>query len=242
MSGRRGAALVVVLWLIVILSAIGTEVAVATRSSTGLAANYRARVVARYAAESGVEAAVATLEDRLASARDQEARRAYLNALGTALDWGEALPLGEGRVAVALIDPGSRLDVNTAAASQLTTLFAYFIDPMRAADAAAAVRGAVEARPLASLDELSRVPGVPPELIAQASGLLTVDGDGTINRATASDTVLAVAGGELRDEPARIVVVSRGWQDGHRLTHEIEAVYAVVGNELALVRWRERDL
>jgi hypothetical protein len=54
--------------------------------------------------------------------------------------------------------------------------------------------------------------------------------------------VLAAAGGELRDEPSRILIVSRGWQDGHALTHEIQAVYAVVGNELTLVRWRERDL
>jgi hypothetical protein len=78
--------------------------------------------------------------------------------------------------------------------------------------------------------------------VERAAHLLTVDGDGTINRAVASDTVLSVAGGELRDEPSRILVVSRGWQDGQPLTHEIQAVYAVVGNGLTLVRWRERLL
>ncbi|MGH7552459.1 MAG: hypothetical protein ACREMQ_05470, partial [Longimicrobiales bacterium] len=97
-------------------------------------------------------------------------------------------------------------------------------------------------RPLQSLDELIGIPGVPRELVEQAAEFLTVDGDGTINRVTASDPVLSAAGGELRDEPSRIVVVSRGWLDGHTLTHEIQAVYAIVGSELTLVRWRERNL
>jgi hypothetical protein len=69
-----------------------------------------------------------------------------------------------------------------------------------------------------------------------------VDGDGSINRATAPEVVLAAAGGDLRDEPSRILVASRGWLDGHALTHEIQAVYAVVGGALTLVRWRERTL
>jgi hypothetical protein len=59
---------------------------------------------------------------------------------------------------------------------------------------------------------------------------------------TASDTVLSAAAGDLRDAPSRILVVSRGWQDGHKLTHEIQAVYALNGPQLTLVRWRERDL
>jgi hypothetical protein len=53
---------------------------------------------------------------------------------------------------------------------------------------------------------------------------------------------MAAAGGELRDEPSRILIVSRGWREGNALTHEIQAVYAVSGSELTLVRWRERDL
>jgi hypothetical protein len=54
--------------------------------------------------------------------------------------------------------------------------------------------------------------------------------------------VLSAAGGDLREEPSRIIVVSRGWLDGHALTHEIQAVYAIEGSRLALVRWRERTL
>jgi general secretion pathway protein K len=42
--------------------------------------------------------------------------------------------------------------------------------------------------------------------------------------------------------PTRLLLVSRGWMVGHPLTHEIQAAYAVVGNQLRLQSWRERDL
>src|SRR5213592_4376366 len=42
--------------------------------------------------------------------------------------------------------------------------------------------------------------------------------------------------------PSRLLIVSRGWQDGHPLTHEIQAVYDVLGARLTLLAWKERDL
>src|SRR2546427_6607541 len=42
--------------------------------------------------------------------------------------------------------------------------------------------------------------------------------------------------------PSRLLIVGRGWQDGHPLTHEIQAVYDVLGARLALRAWQERDL
>lgn len=42
--------------------------------------------------------------------------------------------------------------------------------------------------------------------------------------------------------PSRLLLVSRGWMPGHPLTHEIQAAYAVVGRQLRLQSWRERDL
>ena len=42
--------------------------------------------------------------------------------------------------------------------------------------------------------------------------------------------------------PSRLLIVSRGWQDGHPLTHEIQAVYDVLGARLTLLAWQERDL
>jgi general secretion pathway protein K len=258
---RRGAALILVLWIIVALAAISSGAVAATRSTSGIAANYRARTVARYAAESGIALAVATLQDGLTVAAEPTARRELLNHLDELLEPEAAL--GDARIAVALVDPASRLDVNAADVRSLTRLLSFFTDPLDAERAAQAIRayvggvtdgsldpsgsgelagGLSEIRPLRSLDELFRIPGLSPELARRAAGSLTVDGDGTINRATASDTVLAAAAGELRDEPSRILVVARGWLDGHPLTHEIEAVYAVVGSELTLIRWRERDL
>ena len=74
-----------------------------------------------------------------------------------------------------------------------------------------------------------------------AAPYLTVDGDGTLNRRRASDTVLVAAGGELRDEPTRLLLVSRGWMAGNALTHEVQAVYDVTMDRLALVHWRERS-
>jgi hypothetical protein len=39
-----------------------------------------------------------------------------------------------------------------------------------------------------------------------------------------------------------LLLISRGWQDGHPLTHEIQAAYAIVGHRLVLQAWSERDL
>ena len=239
LRNRRGFAVMLVVWMIAVLGTVSAGVALRARSTTDVTANYRARVMSRYAAESGIALAVATLQDSLAGFTDAAARRAYLNQLDAALGGNAQIELGDARVAVALVDVGAQLDVNFADAASLATLFGYFTDAIEAERMAAAVRAVT---PLESLDQLADLPGVRREVMQRAVEYLTVDGDGTINRASASDTVLAAATGELRDEPSRIIVVSRGWRDGHALTHEIQAVYAITENELVLVRWRERDL
>ena len=98
------------------------------------------------------------------------------------------------------------------------------------------------ANPLRTLEDLRRIPGFPDKLALAAVPYLTVDGDGRINRSAASDTVMAAAAGAVVDEPSRILVISRGWLRGQPLTHEIQAVYAIEGNSVTLVRWQERDL
>jgi general secretion pathway protein K len=257
LRARPGVALMLALWIIAVVGTITSAIIVGTRSTSTIAGNYRARVVGRYAAESGVTMAMAILQDSINTLGISPARRVYLNQLERALGEREQFALGDARAAVALIDVGTRLDVNLADESALTRLFSYFTDALQAENAARAIRtyisgGASQdepelvqlqaARPLRSIDELLRVPGVPHALAERAAEFLTVDGDGSVNRVTASDTVRAAAAGDLRDEPSRIIVVSRGWRDGHALTHEIQAVYALQGNELRLVRWRERDL
>lgn len=259
---RRGFALMLVLWLIVVLGTITAAVVIDTRESTALSVNARARVVGRYAAESGIASATAAIESALESRPDTAERERYLDHLDAALPVRGEVSLGDARFAVTLIDVSARLDVNSADARSLERFFSQF-DPSAASGTAAAIRrhidraevtatpgsqsssGAsvlVAARPLRSLDELEQLPGVSLGLVRAAAPYLTVDGDGKINRATASDTVMVAAGGSVQDEPSRILVVARGWLGGHTLTHEIQAVYAIAGNQLTLVRWRERDL
>lgn len=42
--------------------------------------------------------------------------------------------------------------------------------------------------------------------------------------------------------PTRLLLISRGWQDGQPATHEIQAVYSLLGQRLVLQAWWERDL
>ena len=57
-----------------------------------------------------------------------------------------------------------------------------------------------------------------------------------------SGQVASVPAPRLAVIPSRLLIVGRGWQEGHPLTHEIQAVYAVVGVRLVLRAWQERDL
>lgn len=245
---RRGVALILVLWIIVILGGVAAAVTGSTRSAGDVTANARARVAARYAAESGIVAAVATIQQRMEAAGDDvERRRAILNDVSRALGTAADTQLGGASVQVVLVDVSARIDVNAAPEEALAALFARTGHAADAATAARAIRRHIDAVPgqaalFQSLDEVAALPGVGRELMDDAAQWLTVDGDGQVNRATASPVVLGVARGSLVDEPSRLMLIARGWQRGHPLTHEIQAVYAIQGNQLAFVRWRERDL
>jgi hypothetical protein len=71
--------------------------------------------------------------------------------------------------------------------------------------------------PYESLDELDAELGGEAPWLGKIADRLTVDGDG------------------------RLLIVARGWKQGHDLTREVQAVYAIEGSELRLLRWRERD-
>ena len=113
---RRGVALVLVLWIIVILGGISAGVARSARTSTGIAANARAEVIARAAAESGIEALVAAIEDTLEQLSDPSDRRDWLNRFSLRPS-GDSIALGDGRFSVAVVDVSARLDVNAATQS-----------------------------------------------------------------------------------------------------------------------------
>ncbi len=179
--------------------------------------------------------------------------------------------LGSGVFAVTVIDVSARLDVNDAGADGLTRLFSTVTSPAVARamgeiidgivrgersafdDAALHARDSLEAvllgrtagprtrRPFESLDVLRDVPSLDLSVLARVAPLLTVDGNGTINRRAASREVLAAASGSLVDAPSRLLLIARGWQRGHPLTRQIEAVFDVSTDGLRLVRWREHD-
>ena len=252
---RRGVALVLVLWIIVILGGISAGVVRSARTSSNIAMNARAEVIARAAAESGIEAQVAAIEDTLSTLSD-EARRDWLNTL-TFRPGGDSVMLGEGRFSVAIVDVSARLDVNAATESALRVFFSQFTDPAEAAAIASRIRQRIDSgairggtapvpqmgvTPIRSLDELRLARLVPEAILLRSAPYLTVDGDGVINDRTASDTVRRAAAGEVRDEPSRLLLISRGWVSGHPLTHEIQAVYAITGNRLVFSHWRERSL
>lgn len=266
---RSGSTLALVLWTLVVVGGISLGVTRRTRAAIAVASNARALVAARYAAESGVTMAVRSIEASLAAANDSTARMTLLNNLTQAPFALAVTELGSARVDVAIEDVNAKLDLNFADAEAVAQLLAEFGDAGLAHRSAAAIRrhigsgvtpdllgesfpiGQVRsallqpawgggARYLTSLDDLMSIPEVDVPLIARAARHLTVDGDGTTNRVTASASVLRAARGALVDMPSRLLVVSRGGLRGSSLTHEIQALYAVQGNDLALVRWRER--
>ncbi len=247
-ASRRGVALILVLWMIVVLGGIAAAVTAGSRTTSDVTANLRARVIARYAAESGVVAAASALRKGMeADGDDATRRRALLNDAAHALGGSANFEMGDAIVRVVMVDVSARIDVNAAPEEALAALFARAGRGRNAADAARAIRHHIDSIPgqanlFQSLDEVASVRGVGDEIIAAASPWLTVDGDGQVNRATASPVVLGVARGSLIDEPSRVLLIARGWQRGHPLTHEVQAVYAIQGNQLAFVRWRERDL
>ncbi len=247
-STRRGVALILVLWMIVILGGVAAAVTAGSRSTTDVTANARARTIARYAAESGIVAATTALQLAMDGAGDDVTkRRATLNDAEHALGESARFEMGDASVRVVMVDVSARLDVNAAPEEALAALFARAGGSRNATDAARAIRRHIDSIPgranlLQSLDDVAALPGVGEKLIQAAAPWLTVDGDGQVNRMTASPVVLNVARGSLIDEPSRVLFVARGWRRGHPLTHEIQAVYAVQGNQLAFVRWRERDL
>lgn len=287
---RRGVALIFVLWLLIVLGAIASEVASRARLEAEIVASVRARAAARYAAESGILAARVEIETLLDSAPGLPERVAVFRGLKERLASLGDVDLGSARFGVAVVDLNARIDLNRADDATLQGLFRQFTTDKRAEEDAAALRRA----PVYRLAELAHVPGVDDSLALAVAPYVTVWSDGIVDINSAPEPVLAALPGvsvavarsvvrrrdagevflttdpvrsqafvpppqyvppgaapgalavpslpPLAVTPSRLMIVSRGWADGHPLTHEIRAVYAVLGSRLALQAWQERDL
>src|SRR2546427_12306844 len=82
---QRGVALIFVLWLLVLLGVIMTEVASRTRAESALLTSLRSRTVARYAAESGILAATVAIERLLDSTHNPLERASVFRQLDARL-------------------------------------------------------------------------------------------------------------------------------------------------------------
>jgi general secretion pathway protein K len=297
---RRGVALMIVLWLIVVVGVVATAIAAASRSDTTVALNQRARATARYAAESGILVATDRIQHWIeTNASQAEAARIFQDIDRHFVTLRE-VALGDGRFGIAVVDLNARIDVNRSSGDILRAFFAQFAGNARAdaivagledwkdADDQARPGGAEWSEyaaagspyvprnaPLDRLDDLAHVLNVGDSLAALVAPYVTVNGDGLVNVNSAAAPVLAAlpgmsearardivarrsagetftsptalqdlgpAYGQLAITPTRLLIVSRGWLQGHALTHEIQAVYGIAGAYLYLMSWRERDL
>jgi type II secretory pathway component PulK len=281
-AGRRGVALIFVLWLLVLLGVVASEVVARSRLETQLLSNIRSRTAGRYAAESGILVAKTSIEALLDST-DVADRAAVFQQINTLVPSSRDVEIGDARFRVAVVELNARLDLNRTDAVTLKGLFSEFTSESRAE----AIVAAIKQEPLMRLAELGRLPGVDDSLALSVAPYLTVWGDGLVDINAAPAAVLAAvpqigpaaarsivrrrdagevfsspgdiahksasaaapsasgAGGGsgplLIAIPTRVMLVSRGWLQGHPMTHEIQAVYSIVGHLLVLQNWEERD-
>jgi len=264
----RGMALVFVLWLLVLLGIAISEVAGHVRTESAFVSVVRARSLARYAAESGVLAARTRIETMLDSLHDLADRATAFRRQSGELTIPEPA-LADARFGVAVIDLNARLDLNRADDRSLTNLFAEFVPEGRAADVVRnlkrePVRRVEELARVAGADDSLAI-AVAPYVTVSSDGLVNLNsaseavlaavpnvGPGTAaeieHRRESGEVLLStgsargtVEGPRLTLFPTRLMLVSRGWQAGHPLTHEIDAVYLVLGQNLILQSWEERD-
>ena len=231
----------------VVLGAIGSSVVMVVRGRLHVATNLRDHAAARAAAESGVVSLVQAIEDSLARVGAGSQRDRYLNSLES--EGRETATLGDARFSVTCEDVNARFDINMADENALARFFSGFTSAVRAREIAQAIRqrtassvpGAVS-RPLLDVTALGVVAGLGDTLLDAVATFITVDGDGNVNLQHAAPPVRLVAAGQIVSAPTRLMLTSRGTRTGSTLTHEIQAVYAIQGFQLAIVRWRERDL
>lgn len=217
---RQGVALMLVLWLVVVIGASITVAVVLSRSQGNALLAYRSRVVARMAAESGIELGLATLDDAFRPAASDQDRALAFHQVQARIDGRSPYVLGEGRFLFNVQDLTGRIPINTADYSTIVRLFTLTAGPDRASALAASLLdwmdpddrprpSGAEAReyaalgspfrpsnrPLRRVEELARIAGIDTSLAAALVEDITLVGSGLINVNTAPPIALAAATG-----------------------------------------------
>ena len=220
-ADRGGYALIGVLWLVVLISVLGLELAVEARRIANRVTNAADQSLHLAAAESGVVRVREILARRLV----EEIAVGGATQLDPWTQVGrfapDTLEIGEARVVVTLRDVGSMLHLNRASEQELRRLFAAVrvddgdadrlaqtildwrdVDELRRGRGAEreeyVERGAAvlpRNGPFASVAELRRVEHMTDEIFRRVEPFLTVEGSGRINPASAPAEVLSALPG-----------------------------------------------
>lgn len=220
MTNRRGFALIAVLWIVVIVTAIGLEFSLNARARRLATINTVDDARSRAAARAGLATSVARLE-RLLNVEGREAGALldpWFDLRRIAMD---SASLGDSRYSVELRDAGSRLNVNRATEEEWRRLFsalridagdadrlAQALADWRDADDLHRPRGAERREyeeagalvlpsnaPFAHVREIRHVRGMTPAIFEQVEPYLTVLGDGRVNlNQAALPVLLAIEG------------------------------------------------
>lgn len=217
MSRNRGAALLLVMWLVLLLSGLVASYAMSARIES-MQGNGAARgVVAGEAARAGVEYAVSRLMEQDPTQRWAADGRGY------------ALPFGRAKVMIEVRDEAAKIDLNAAAPALLSGLFVALGEPRERAErlagaivdwrdpdnlsqpvggaedpayASAGLAWGAKDAPFDSVAELEQVLGMRPALYAAAAPHLTMySGNATPDANIADGVVLAAMGLEPRSAP-----------------------------------------
>ncbi|HEX7119608.1 MAG TPA: hypothetical protein VF212_12510 [Longimicrobiales bacterium] len=182
---RRGYALVVVLWALVVVGALAAEFHVTARADRRAAANLRAITMAKWAARAGLAFAVAELDRRTTG----PTAALDLARAGDAVVPDTTLALGPTTTRVRVRDARARLHLNRAGAAEWIELLRALGVPGPVA-ASAAQRIADGAGTYRSPDDLRAIPGLAPSLLRELAAYVTSTGDGRINVNSAAEPVL----------------------------------------------------
>jgi general secretion pathway protein K len=232
-GNRRGVALMLVLWVLVVLGAIAAGVAALVRAEARALRNDVVRAQARYAAESGVVGAQQELRALLQAAITPREQALVFRELAERLAVAHEQSLGAARFQVTVADLNARVDLNRSAPVILRGLLRQFADERHATalldaledwkdgdqdirPAGAEISQYIATgspfrsldRPLQRLDELTRIAGFSDSIARALAPFVTVYGDGRINLNTAPREVLAAIPW-LGTEGARMIVSRR---------------------------------
>lgn len=241
MKRRDGFVLLAALWIVVFSVAVSAELARRFRSDRLIAANLIEEVIARNAAQSGIERARAVLTARLIAAENGTQDTELLRDpwAGVAEQHADALHrIGEATYTVRVIPAGALLNANRLTAAEWSRFFhalgvqhaqadsiaqaiADWIDIDDAAHPMGAERNHYNTPPfptnaeLRDVHELRSVRGVTPGIFEAASSHLTVTGSGVVHTGVAPAPVLAALPGMT---PNAVTALMRRRSEGPLLT------------------------